>query len=186
MAIDLNDTEPQRDRNLVPRGPYQLKMQINYGGAGADGALRRAKNGRTSMLELECTVTQGEHRRRKIWDYITLELDENARSKPTSSTSCALQYVWDAPNCARSLIARMDLIPTILARRREPKGTSKAMPTSTDSCFGRNSTSSQAAMATGQRTSSTLSSCTAIPLIPQHRRRHRGTRSCRESRSHKS
>jgi hypothetical protein len=43
MAIDLNDAEPQRDRSLLPPGPYQLKMQINYGGAGADGALRRAK-----------------------------------------------------------------------------------------------------------------------------------------------
>ena len=79
MAIDLNDAEPQRDRSLLPPGPYQLKMQINYGGAGADGALRRAKNGRTLMLELECTVAQGEHRGRKIWDYVTLLLDENAQ-----------------------------------------------------------------------------------------------------------
>jgi hypothetical protein len=79
MAIDLNDAGPQGDRNLLPPGPYQLKMQINYGGAGPDGALRRAKNGRTLMLELECTVTQGEHRGRKLWDYILLELDENAQ-----------------------------------------------------------------------------------------------------------
>jgi hypothetical protein len=73
MTIDLNDTE----RDLIPPGVYALKIQVNYGDAGSDGVLRRAKNGRSLMLEIECTVVGGEHRGRKVWDYLSVELDDN-------------------------------------------------------------------------------------------------------------
>jgi hypothetical protein len=76
MTIDLNDTESQRSRSLVPPGVYQLKAAVILGGSGNDGVLKLAKNGRSLMLQLECTVTEGEHKGRKVWDYITVALDE--------------------------------------------------------------------------------------------------------------
>jgi hypothetical protein len=74
MTIDLNDTE---GRTLIPPGVYALKIQVNYGNAGSDGVLRRAKNGHSLMLELECTVLDSKHAGRKIWEYLTVELDDN-------------------------------------------------------------------------------------------------------------
>jgi hypothetical protein len=75
MTIDLNDTESQR--SLVPPGVYQLKAAVILGGSGDDGVLKLAKNGCSLMLQLECTVTQGNHKGRIVRDYITVALDEN-------------------------------------------------------------------------------------------------------------
>jgi hypothetical protein len=77
MTINLNDVETQRDRTPIPEGVYRLKARVVPGGVGDDGMLRRAKNGRGLILELECTVVSGEHEGRKIWDYPTVEIDES-------------------------------------------------------------------------------------------------------------
>jgi hypothetical protein len=79
MTIDLNDAETQRDRTLIPSGVYCLRITVKPGGAGPDGCLRQARNSRSLMLELECTVANGEHANRKVWDYITLEFDQSKR-----------------------------------------------------------------------------------------------------------
>jgi hypothetical protein len=77
MTINLNNVETQRDRTPVPDGVYRLRARVIPGGVGSDGMLRRARNGRQLMLELECTVARGNHEGRKIWDYPTAELDES-------------------------------------------------------------------------------------------------------------
>jgi hypothetical protein len=84
MAINLNDTPTQRDRELAPPGVYCLKAEVTPGGAGDGGILRRAKNGRSLMLELKCEVVGGKHAGRYIWDYPTVELDDsgNGSLKP--------------------------------------------------------------------------------------------------------
>jgi hypothetical protein len=79
MTIDLRDTETQFDRTPIPSGVYHLKIAVKPGGIGPGGFLRLAKNLRSSMLELECTVVGGEYAGRKVWDFITLEFDENNR-----------------------------------------------------------------------------------------------------------
>jgi hypothetical protein len=78
MSIDLRDTETQFDRT-IPAGVYGLQITVKPGGEGPGGFLRRAKNRRQLMLELECTIATGEHKERKVWDYITLALDESER-----------------------------------------------------------------------------------------------------------
>jgi hypothetical protein len=77
MTINLNNVETQRDRTPIPDGVYRLRARVVHGGVGSDGMLRRAKNGRQLMLELECTVVRGDYEGRKIWDYPTAELDES-------------------------------------------------------------------------------------------------------------
>jgi hypothetical protein len=85
MAIDLTDTETQRqseDQSPIPPGVYRLRAKIKAGTEGTDHLLQRAKNGVSLMLVLECTVIKGDYRNRKIWDYITCELDEQGVITP--------------------------------------------------------------------------------------------------------
>jgi hypothetical protein len=74
MPLDLSN-EPSQQGPL-PAGAYRLRAKLMTGTAGTDFLLRRAKNGISLMLALECTVVEGEHHGRKVWDYITCELDE--------------------------------------------------------------------------------------------------------------
>jgi len=76
MPIDLNDAEAQRDRTLVPSGPYCLKIAVKPGGAGEDRFLRLAKNLRSLMLELKYSVVGGDYAGKQIQDFITVDFDE--------------------------------------------------------------------------------------------------------------
>jgi hypothetical protein len=77
MAIDLRDTDTQRDRSPIPDGVYCLKIAVKGGSADRNDCLRWAKNGRSLLLHLECTVVGGDHGGRKLWDYITCDFDES-------------------------------------------------------------------------------------------------------------
>jgi hypothetical protein len=81
-VIDLNDAET---RTPIPDGAYQLAIKVKPGNAGPDGLLTVAKNMRSQMLKLEYTVlaevkhkalAPTEHAKRKIFDYITVDYDE--------------------------------------------------------------------------------------------------------------
>jgi hypothetical protein len=88
MPIDLTDTKPQS--SPIPPGIYRLRAKLMAGIAGTEHLLKRAKNGVQLMLALECTVLEEhpayeqnrEHRGRKVWDYITCELDEQGVITP--------------------------------------------------------------------------------------------------------
>lgn len=83
MPIDLTDTGTQRQSDdPIPAGVYRLRTRIKAGTEGTDHLLKRAKNGVSLMLVLECTVIEGEHQGRKMWDYITCELDEQGVITP--------------------------------------------------------------------------------------------------------
>lgn len=86
--LDLNEAEPQREFTIVPPGVYRLRAKVKPGGMGEDGALRLAKNMRTSMLELEHTIIGGEHEKiqgfinQKVWDRITVSFDDRDYDHP--------------------------------------------------------------------------------------------------------
>ena len=82
MPIDLTDTESQSDP--IPAGVYRLRAKLMAGTAGTDHVLKVARNGVDLMLVLECTVIEGKHRGRKLWDYTTCELDEQGVITPLS------------------------------------------------------------------------------------------------------
>jgi hypothetical protein len=73
MPIDLNDAKPDE---LLSSGVYYLEITVVPGRDGEGGYLRRAKNMRSLMLELIYKVVGGERAGFKIWDYITVDLDE--------------------------------------------------------------------------------------------------------------
>src|SRR5262249_18125825 len=76
--IDLRDTEAQRPEP-IPKGVYCLEIEVKGGSAGREDCLRVAKNQRSPLLVLECTVIGGTYNGRKVWDYITVDLDESDR-----------------------------------------------------------------------------------------------------------
>ena len=73
--FDLNDVDPQRE--LAPSGIYQLKAKVRPGSV--VDPLCTAKNMRTRHLELELEViggNRGEYNGHRIWEYLTLDVDE--------------------------------------------------------------------------------------------------------------
>jgi hypothetical protein len=89
MAINLNDTRPQNSK-VIPDGVYHLCARLVPGGAGSDGMLTRAKNGRSLMLRLECDVLDEEYKDHLIYDWVTVELDEKGSDDAPAIDKTAL------------------------------------------------------------------------------------------------
>jgi hypothetical protein len=78
MALNFNNAEPQKMvGDLIPQGTkVKLSIKVRPGGAGEGGWLKTSKNGDKRMLDLEMTVTQGEFARRKMWELMTVEAQD--------------------------------------------------------------------------------------------------------------
>jgi hypothetical protein len=76
MPLDLSDAGPQSSRDPIPAGVYRLRAKLKIGTAGTDFVLHPSKNSPLLGVSLECTVIGGEHAGRKIFDWISAELDE--------------------------------------------------------------------------------------------------------------
>jgi hypothetical protein len=72
--LDLNNADPQREFDIIPAGTVaELAVKVRPGNAGDDGRLRTSKDGHSEGLDLELTVTTGEHAKRKLWTLFTLD-----------------------------------------------------------------------------------------------------------------
>jgi hypothetical protein len=66
--FDFNDAPEQRSDELIPAGTTAvLQIKVRPGNAGEGGLLVRSKSGECEMLDLEFTVVDGPHRKRKLW-----------------------------------------------------------------------------------------------------------------------
>jgi hypothetical protein len=66
--FDYSDAPDQRGDDLIPAGTVAtLQMKIRPGNAGEGGLLTHSKNGECEMLDLEFTVVDGPHTKRKVW-----------------------------------------------------------------------------------------------------------------------
>jgi hypothetical protein len=80
MAYDFNADPNETNRfDPIPVGTYKLRIKIRDGGAGPDGMLKLSKSLNLLMLSLELTVEEGEHKGRKIWENINIELNEQQK-----------------------------------------------------------------------------------------------------------
>ena len=71
--INFNDAGPQRSFEVIPdRTVAPLCIKVRPGGAGEGGWLRRSKDGNSEGLDLELTVVDGAHAKRKFWTLLTL------------------------------------------------------------------------------------------------------------------
>jgi hypothetical protein len=72
----LNDAGTQQSRNLIPANTLPaVSLSIEPGGAGSDGWLTSAKDGRSRHLNCTLTVLGGDFNKRKIWSRLTVEGD---------------------------------------------------------------------------------------------------------------
>jgi hypothetical protein len=69
--MNFNDAEPQTEFNLIPANTIaKTRLTIKLGGDFSDPFLTRSKNGDSSFLNCEFTITEGQYARRKIFDKI--------------------------------------------------------------------------------------------------------------------
>jgi hypothetical protein len=72
MPFDYSDAPEQRG-GLIPASTVAtLQMKIRPGNAGEGGLLTRSKDGGCEMLDLELTVVDGPHIKRKLWERMVL------------------------------------------------------------------------------------------------------------------
>jgi hypothetical protein len=76
MKVDLNNAQPELE--LIPSGIYKLKITVRAHNSVVGDILRTAKNGILKMLDLELTVVDGEHDKRKLWQLIAVDFDPDA------------------------------------------------------------------------------------------------------------
>jgi hypothetical protein len=70
--FDFNSAGEQR--SVIPAGTVcELQMTIRPGGAGEGGYLTQAKDGASEGLNVEYTVVNGEHAKRKFFERLTLK-----------------------------------------------------------------------------------------------------------------
>ena len=89
MTIDFNEAGAQREFDLIPADTIvTLAIKVRGGGAGADGALTRSKDGHSEGLDLEFTVCEGPYVRRKVFTRLTLqgETEGHAEARRISDT----------------------------------------------------------------------------------------------------
>jgi hypothetical protein len=72
--FDFNDAGTQRKFDVIPNNTtLPVQFNIKPGGAGADGMLTQANDGKSEHLNICCTVLDGPHRKRKIFTRLTLQ-----------------------------------------------------------------------------------------------------------------
>jgi hypothetical protein len=77
--FDFNDAGEQRSFDVIPDNTIcTVQMTIKPGGAGKDGWLTRAKDGKSEHLACEFIVVDGPHAKRKFWNRYTVEGTDHA------------------------------------------------------------------------------------------------------------
>ena len=67
--FDYSDAPEQRSDELIPAGAVAtLQIKIRPGNVGEGGWLTRSRNGECEMLDLEFTVVDGPHIKRKVYE----------------------------------------------------------------------------------------------------------------------
>jgi hypothetical protein len=73
MPYDYSTAPPPRGFDLIPAGTVaSVQLRIRPGNAGEDGLLKRSKEGKSEMLDLEFVVVDGPYAKRKFWSNFVL------------------------------------------------------------------------------------------------------------------
>jgi hypothetical protein len=94
---DYSDAPPPRENELIPAGTeVTLRMHIRPGNVGEDGMLKRSKDGTCEMLDIEYTVLDGQHAKRKLWENLVLEGTTAGQQDIAASNRGKLKQVIDS------------------------------------------------------------------------------------------
>jgi hypothetical protein len=74
MKMDLNNAETQRTREVIPADTVAvIQMNVKPGDTGEGKWLKASKDGTSAGLDIEFTLVDGEHAKRKFWTRLTLQ-----------------------------------------------------------------------------------------------------------------
>jgi hypothetical protein len=97
MTIDLNSAGEQKNFGLIPANTIAtLQIKVRGSGAGADGMLRRSKDGRSEGLDLELTVTEGPYAKRKLWALLTLSGETEGHAEAGRIAQATLRAILES------------------------------------------------------------------------------------------
>lgn len=100
--MDFNSAGEQRSGELIPDGTIAtVHMTIKPGGAGEGGWLKRNKAGDAQMLELEFTVVDGPHAKRKVWEHWLVEGATEGHAKAAEISASRIRAVLESSNGIR-------------------------------------------------------------------------------------
>jgi hypothetical protein len=95
--FDYSDAPPPRENELIPAGTVvTLRMHIRPGNVGEDGMLKRSKDGTCEMLDIEYTVIDGPHAKRKLWENLVLEGTTPGQQDIAASNRGKLKQIIDS------------------------------------------------------------------------------------------
>ena len=107
MAYDYTEVPPQREELIPPGTVAPVVLKIRAGGAGEGGLLKRSKNGDCEMLDLEFTVVNGPHVKRKFWENLILAGSNDGHAQASEISRRTLRAIIES---ARG-IKPLDLSP---------------------------------------------------------------------------
>lgn len=86
MALNFNDAEKQKGfGDLIPANTAcRVSIKIRPGGSGEGGWLKASKSGDKRMVDMELTIVNGKYAKRKIWELMTVEADEESDNITTA------------------------------------------------------------------------------------------------------
>jgi hypothetical protein len=97
MAYDYSDAKPPRDFEVIPAGEIvTVSLHLRYGGAGEDGVLKRSKDGKCEMLDVEFTIIDGKWKGRKIWQFFVVDGTDPGHAQAADITNSTLKAIIDA------------------------------------------------------------------------------------------
>jgi hypothetical protein len=97
MVYDYSDAQPARSFEIIPAGTIvTVSLHLRPGGAGEDGILKRSRDGTCEMIDAELTVTDGEHKGRKIWEYWIVQGTTTGHEEAIRISDSTLKSILDA------------------------------------------------------------------------------------------
>jgi hypothetical protein len=83
--------------DVIPENTIvEIQVKIRPGGAGDDGWLKRAANGKSEGLDCEFTVTNGEHAKRKLFQIYTLRGEEPGHAEAGEISMRTLRAILES------------------------------------------------------------------------------------------
>lgn len=100
--MDFNQAPRQQQSDVIPdKTVVPVHLTIRPGGAGEGGWLRRNKDGTCLMLDTEMTVIEGEHAKRKIWQMMVVEGENEGQQKAAQITAATVRAMLEAARNVR-------------------------------------------------------------------------------------
>jgi hypothetical protein len=94
---DFNTAGEQRTFDVIPDGTIaDLQMRIRPGNAGEGGLFKRSKTGEAEGLDVELTVLEGQHVKRKFWSYMITSGTTDGHAQAADITMRKLRAILES------------------------------------------------------------------------------------------